>query len=257
MKLLELEEIIQNFVKADNNPVVIYASIWPFIKALNLEAKSSPKILLDLLINTLGEKRSILMPTFANGYVEGKCNLDLEPSTTGVLSEHFRNLEQTKRTLSAFFSFNIMGPHASEVIDLRPVDAWGDDSVYHWMEQNNAHFIMLGIHPTHCSFLHRLEWLVRDQINYRYIKNFSGKVIRAGQEIELKENLFVRSLTPPVVNDFTTLTDSLIEGGLELCSLDGVSISHISAEQIMKSAFSALKEDPFLVLKNRVAYEHE
>lgn len=256
MKITELEKVVSKFIKNDNNPVVIYASLWPFIKAFDLEPKSAPKIMLDLLLSSIDTDRSVLMPTFARGYLDGLCNLDTEPSTTGVLSEEFRKLPETKRTMSAFFSFNILGPQTSEVEELLPVDAWGDGSVYHWMECNNAHFIMLGIHPTHCSYLHRLEWLVREKINYRYVKTFQGKIIKDGKEHDLEENLFVRSLDPPVINDFTTLTGTLEQGGLNKTILNGVTISHVTAKQILESCLVKMQEDPFLVLQNRVAFEH-
>ena len=253
--IFDLAKIFKELIAEDQRPVVVYASVWPFIKAHSLEPVSAAKLILDLILEAVGDNRTLLMPTFASGFKDGICNLDTEPSTTGILSEEFRKLSDSRRTLSSFFSFNVKGPESEEVLNLLPNDAWGENSVYHWMEQTNAHFFMLGIHPTHCSYLHRLEWLINERINYRYQKSFEGTLIREEVRYDVQENLFVRNLNPPVINDFTTLLPILKSAGLDLVELDGVSISHVTANQINKSCIELLKKDPFLVLKNRVDYE--
>jgi len=256
MKAERLRETLEVLIGSDARPVVTYAALWPFMRAMEeIPVNDIPQTILNLLINVVGSNRSLLMPTFASGYKNGICNLDKEPSTTGLLSELFRKHPQTRRSLSAFFSFNILGPETPGVVSLQPKNAWGDGSMYEWMEKNNVHFLMLGTHPTSCSYLHRMEWLNRDIINYRYDKRFEGILLREGTEYPVQETLYVRSLNPPVINDYTVIYNDLKKGGMSVVMLDGVYIAHMRAEDMKNVYMKLLKKDPFLTVQNRCEFE--
>lgn len=246
--------IIENFISSSDKPVVIFSGMWPFFKLINKDPKDVTESFVNTLMQVIGENRGLLMPTFSDGYSNGVCNLDEEPSKNGVLTEQFRKTNNVHRTLSAFFSFCIWSNNQNlvkKVIDLQPKYAWGDGSLYEWMELENVHFIMLGVHPITCSYLHRMEWLVADRIRYRYNKLFSGRVIRDGNFIDVEETLFVRSLNPPVVHDFYVIYENLLRGGLEVEKTHGISIAHMRAQNIKKILLPLIKEDPFVLVKNR------
>jgi aminoglycoside N3'-acetyltransferase len=196
-------------------------------------------------------KRSLLMPAFSGGYCEGICNLDNTPSSTGVISEAFRRQPGNIRTLSAFFSFSVHGPAIDEVSDLMPVDAWGDGSIYHWMELQNARFLMLGTDPTHCSYIHRMEWLLHDVISYRYVKAFDGVLRRDEKDIPYREQLFVRCLKPEAKNDFTVLKDLLDSAGMVTTTAQGVPLTLFDAQLVLRSVLPAMKHDPLLTVINK------
>lgn len=245
---------IHQAIGQDNCPIVIFSSAWPFLKEMHKNDILDVENLLDILMETAGT-RSILMPSFTRGFTEGICNLDIESSSTGVLSECFRKRPGVRRTLSAFFPFAISGPDIDEVINLKPKHAWGEGSIYEWMEQRNVCFLMFGTHPTHCSYLHRLEWLAKSVINYRFDKVFSGKLIREGVSIDLEETLFVRKLDPPVVNDFTVLMPFLESMGMKLNKPRGVSISSYHPNELLAQVLPIIRRDPFFTVKNRKDYE--
>ena len=248
MPLLHFQEELKKLVTQNGRPVVVFAAIWPCARALNVSPKELPSLLLDLfttLIDTT--KRDLIMPTFAKGYENGLCNLDLTPSTTGILSENFRQDPTSHRSLSAFFSFNIKGPNAVEFSNLKPLDAWGDGSTYQWMENQNANFLMLGTHPTHCSYLHRLEWLCRESIFYRYRKPFHGTIIRNKQDVIMEETLFVRD--PLFFNDFTPLNNPLINGGMISSLVNGLHLSWVDTKTIRNVCVPLITQDPYIILK--------
>jgi aminoglycoside 3-N-acetyltransferase len=253
MKIEELREIIENLIGQDGKPVIVYAALWPFMKTLEVPVKEIPQTILNLLIDVVGPQRSLLMPTYVLGYKDGVCNLDVEPSKTGLLSELFRQNPQTTRTLSAFFSFNILGPQTPEVALLQPQHVWGDGSIYEWMENENVHFLMLGTHPTNCCFLHRMEWLNR--VPYRYIKEFNGTLIRGGKELLVPETLFVRILNPPVIQNFPAIYENLQQGGMRVEMPEGIHIAHMRAENMKDVLLPLIKKDPFIAIKNREDFE--
>lgn len=250
----KLEKTIKEFIKFSSSPVVIYSALWPFFKIFNKPLSEIADILLKKIINLIPENRGLLMPSFATGYKNGICNLDSEPSINGFLSEQFRTTHNVKRTLSAFFSFSFLSDNTNitnTLLGLKPEFAWGDGSIYEWMENTNVHFIMLGTHPTSCSYLHRMEWLINSKINYRYNKSFNGMITKDGKDIAIKENLFVRSLNPEAINDFTIIQNELMQNGMSVSKIDGIPISHMRALDMKNVTMRILAKDAFVFLKNK------
>lgn len=249
----DIGQLIAAAVGQDDRPIVVFSAIWPFLRALGTTDPATTDRLINLLIEISG-RRTLLMPAYAGGYVNGVCNLDTDPSSTGVLSECFRRRHGTRRTLSAFFSFAVRGPEADHVVNLRPHDAWGDGSLYEWMEQRDACFLMFGTHPTQCSYLHRAEWLARDVIQYRYEKAFRGEVIHEGRRIPLEERLYVRRLEPMVDNDFTVLMAPLQRAGMQVTAAGGASIARYYAQPSLTETLTDLQRDPLMLVKNRDSF---
>ena len=254
MQIAELRTTIESLLDTNaGKPVVVFAALWPFLRALDIPQKDVAPVLLQMLQDVAGPERNLLMPTFTRGYQDGICNLDEEPASTGLLAESFRRLPNCERNLTAFFSYGILGPDCEEFADLMPEHAWGDGSAYDWMEKKNASFLMLGTHPTNCSYLHRMEWLAR--IKYRYVKPFTGKIIRRNREHEMTEKLFVRILTPPAINDFTRIYDDLTKNGMETVKLDGIHLAHMTATKMKAAFLPLLLKDPLISVENRQDFE--
>lgn len=246
---------VAEMIGNDDRPVIVYSAAWPFLREMRETGVSAVESLLDVLLGA-AHGRSVLMPTFTGGYVGGVCDLDREPISTGVIADRFRARPGVRRTLSAFFSFAVSGPATAEVIDLRPKREWGEGSLYEWMEKRDAYFLAFGTHPTHVSYLHRLEWLARDRINYRFEKAFRGRLIREGIAHEMEETLYVRRLDPPVINDFTLLMPYLYEAGMKTVSVRGVSVACYRAEATVAAVVPVLRKDPYFTVQNRKDYEN-
>ena len=176
MQLVEIRDALYEMLKDDERPVAVFSALWPLIRATRLPGPEVCDALFDI-ISTLTCNRTLLMPAFPPVLTNGICNLDTAPSTTGELSEKLRTQPDSRRTVCAFFSFAIRGPHADEIVSLAPLEAWGKGSLYHWMYDQNIHIVTIGVHPTHCSFSHFAEWLAREKIPYRYPKKFSIEFI--------------------------------------------------------------------------------
>lgn len=238
----------------DGRPVVVYAAIWPLARLLGTRDRAFPNQLSERLEAIVGDNRSLLMPTFVPGYTDGLCDLDTTPSNTGQLSEAFRQRPGVRRTVSAFFPFAVHGPDADAVIALRPQHVWGDGSLYEWFEKTDVRFLMLGAHPTHCSYLHRME--PRVGVPYRYEKTMSGTVCHEGREFELTEELYVRTLDPLALNDFTGLHGALCDGGMKTQLIKGIPISEMGAVAMRDAFLPILQADPLCVVKNRDDFTH-
>ena len=249
----EIASAIEAVVPTADRPVVVYASAWPFLRKMGRNDRDAVEALLTCTLDALGD-RTVLMPTFSRGYVDGVCHLDREPSITGAMTECFRNRPGVRRTLSAFFSFGVGGDRDPDLLDVVADHAWGPGSCYEWMERRNAHLLMLGTHPTQCSYLHRLEWLARDIIDFRYEKTFVGRLFREGASYDMTENLLVRRLDPPVVMDFAALEPPLREAGMAQRTVAGASIASYDAAAAVACALPVLRRDPWAIVRNREEY---
>lgn len=231
-----------------DKPIVVYSAMFPFVRAIQKDPQCFCDDLIEVLINN---SATLFMPTFTDGFKNGSCNLDLEKSTTGTLTEIFRQKKEVKRTLSAFFSFGVIGKSQKEIISLKPKHAWGKGSLYEWFEQNDAQIITIGTHPTHCSFTHRVEWLCKDVIKYRHNKEFEGTIIRDGEKIPLKETLYVRNLSPSPKNDWKWAINDFVKAGMKIIDIDGIKISCINAKTKINLLVPMVRKDPLILITNK------
>lgn len=252
--LTEIASTIRELIPADSRPVVVYPSSWPFLRQMGKSDRDAVESLVTCTLEALGD-RTVLMPTFTRGFTNGVCDLDQESSITGVMTECFRRRPGVQRTLSAYFSFAVSGSHHPELLELQSQHAWGPGSSYEWMELQDACFLMLGTHPTHCSYLHRLEWLAREMVSYRFDKSFEGQIIRSGVSHAFKETLFVRRLDPPVVMDFSPLEPGLRDAGMRQRMVAGASLATYDVASVLKWVLPLVRRDPWAIVKNRTDYQ--
>jgi aminoglycoside 3-N-acetyltransferase len=239
----ELKSLLKSFIPDDDKPIIIYSGLWYIGRAINIPFRDLPNVTLETLFELAGSRRTIVMPTYTNGFKNGLIDLDNEPSQTGVLTEIFRKSPGVKRTASAFFSFAAHGPEAAMLENLTPTDAWGDDSIFQWMEERDAHLLTIGEPWEACSLKHRSEWIT--QVPYRYLKEFKGKMIRKGKTVPLTERLFVRSLDPEVDIIWHNLIRLLESGGMKQTPVGAGHIGHMSSRQMLNVLVQKLKVDPF------------
>jgi aminoglycoside N3'-acetyltransferase len=245
-----LRNTLAEIIGDKDQPIVVYSALWPLERAYKTAAGDLCRLLSELLLELAGE-RNLLFPTFTSGFTGGVCDLDREPSQTGALSEHFRLLPDVRRTVCAFFSFAVHGKDSAELAALRPREAWGEGSLYEWLYQQNARIITLGVHPTHCSFTHYAEWLMRSKIHYRHAKAFSGTIRHEGNTFPLEETLLVRQESPEPINDFTWLLEAYHKHGMMHIAAEGVSFSGIDARTKIDLVTAIVDQDPLALLKNR------
>ena len=250
--LIELEKMVGDQQKN----IVIYSALWPLLRLSNIPAQELVAELCDRMM-TRFSGRNLLMPTFTSGFnKEGVCDLDLLPSQTGALSEHFRGCRGVQRTRSAFFSFAVHGPDAKTLISLKPEEAWGSGSLYEWLYNHDAAIVTLGLHPTHCSYTHYGEWLNREQIPYRFNKKFSGTLICQQVSKLETETLFVRQRDPEPINDFTHLLPTYLTSGMLVSKPHQYPVSCINAKAKIGVVSSAMNKNPLALISNKEQFTH-
>ncbi|MET4371918.1 aminoglycoside N3'-acetyltransferase [Bradyrhizobium sp. LB12.1] len=256
--LSELRRLLGDLIgEHGNRPLVVFSALWPLARAMGMPGRAANEGVLSLLWEFGRSRRLFAMPAFTPGFRDAFCDLDSEPSTTGVLTDTFRRQSGVRRTVSAFFSFAVTGPQAADLVALRPAQAWGDGSVYHWFESEDVQFLMLGCHPTHCSYLHRAEQLLAERIPYRFFKQKEGRVRHERRDFDLAEDLYVRILEPEVINDLTVLRPVLEQSGMTVADFAGAPVSVMGAKAMRDATLVALSADPLMLVKNRQDFQRE
>jgi aminoglycoside 3-N-acetyltransferase len=248
MTIDQFRETLVQLLGDDARPVVAYSGLFSIAREFPIAADRLPRALLDALLSAVGPRRTFLMPTYVSGFKNGVLNLDTEPAATGMINECFRTMAGVRRTSSVFWPFSVTGPHAVELVSLRPIDAVGEGSLFEWIETQNAHILMLGVHWHMCSFLHRLEWLA--QVPYRYLKTFEGDVIRDGNRSRLRERVFVRSLDPLVENEWPGIESRLAAKGMRSIPVGRGRVAEIGAQPLLAALRPIIEDDPFAFVKN-------
>ena len=231
--------------------LAVFGAAWPLARAF----RQTPNWVAETLSGELARafpSTTILMPTFTDGFgADGLCDLDRRPSSTGIISEVFRLRPDARRSRSAFFSFAIVGPEQDALVELAPQEAWGENSVYYWMREADTQIVTIGLHPTHCSFSHLIEWLHRDRVTYRFNKLFQGRLRHEGREYDWQETLLVKRRNPEPINDFTWLLPYYVQAGMRLETTDGIAVSSISAATKIEVMDQMMQKDPYAMIKNR------
>jgi aminoglycoside N3'-acetyltransferase len=194
------------------------------------------------------DNNSILMPAFSRGYKDGFIDLDQEKSTTGLLSNKFLELSQVRRTVSAFFSFAVLGSIAEDLINLRPKCTWGEGSLYEYLYNHDAVSVTIGLDPYVASTTHLAEYRQKDRILYREEQLRVGVVRHEKLEFSLKETLLSRR--QGVVVDFKKILQHQNISKLQIKRDKFVTFARWDVKEQVDIAEALLIQNPNVFIKN-------
>lgn len=188
-------------------------------------------LFIDTFINKVGPEGTLLFPTYNWDFCKGKdFNWEKTRGKTGSLGNACLKRKDFKRTKHAIYSFAVYGKDKDYLCSLDYRDSFGSDSIFAYLDKKHAKQIILDVNLTHCfTFVHYVEEL-SGQVNYRYIKNFTGKYIDENlQESTKMFSMFVRDLDLDVIVDVEPLEEILIKNKIEKkLEFSGYTISIIS-----------------------------
>ena len=250
-----MENIIKHINKISrycNNSIVIFSDLFQMIIKYNLKSKDIDFFLKEILNILDYKKRTIIMPTFIQlNKKRSKINLNIEKSSTGILSEKFRQLKYTERTLSPLFSYAVCGPQKKKFLKLNPKFEWGVGSHLEWMEKQNSTFLLIGNHPTNCTYVHRIEWRNRKLIKFREKKIYKNIIIKNSKKITHKQFFLSRKMSFPIIEDHTRLLKIFKKNNFSITKINSIPISYYNAKDLDFVYGPIFKKDPYYCIKNR------
>jgi aminoglycoside N3'-acetyltransferase len=242
----DIDSVLSSFDQ--QTPLVIFSSMAPLV-AQNLRSARRDISDLAAYFQQCSKERDVLMPSFTKGYQGGAINLDVAPSSNGILTELFRAQNPRNRTTSAFFSFTAVGPSQEVLKNLRPNHVWGPGSLYEWMEKTDSTIVTVGLPPYVCSFQHRAEYLERRRISYRKFLKLGGLITIRGEQKRITETLFAR--LPGADVDFRPMNEQLHRTGIEISSVGGITVSAVSAKRKLELARSLIRSNGSIFLARK------
>jgi len=140
------------------------------------------------------EPGTLLVPSFTTSFCKKKIfDFKKSESETGLLSEIFRKRKDTKRTNHPIFSFSIIGKQWNYFNNSNLETCFGKDSIFDLFNKVNGKILILGANfEDVTTFTHHIEEYIG--INYRYLKKFSGTIIKNNKKKKIITNYYVRNL---------------------------------------------------------------
>lgn len=251
LKRQELEEALVNVGIKEGDGLMVHSALQ-FLG----RPEDGVGMYLDALLNVLGPKGTLAVPTFSFLFAHG---MDLDPNTTpsegsmGVFSEYVRRHPYSWRTIHPM-ALALIGAQAEELADIVTPSAFEDGSAFDGMLQMGFKLLFMGADVQAASMVHYCEQ--RAEVPYRYWKPFTGKVRVMGEWESRTFKMYVRDLDlDPKLNlepiqlalqakDQWT-EKKLNFGAITACTMvDFVSVTE-----------KLLQEDPWILVANRAEIE--
>lgn len=207
------------------------------------------KMILNCLMDAVGEKGTILVPTYTYSFCKNEIfDVEKTPSTVGAFTEYFRKYENVLRSSDPIFSVAGLGPKAKELLTNLPHTCFGVDSIHDRLIKNCAKICMIGLNLEWSTFRHHAEEMVG--VPFRYKKIFSG-TIKEGEQIRSEDwTYYVRMLIDNALPDGQKIEKIARE--LHLCQVADIGkgqILVIGCKEYFDLIVTELRKDPWLTAK--------
>ncbi|MCD6577482.1 MAG: DUF4910 domain-containing protein [Anaerolineaceae bacterium] len=196
----------------------------------------------------LGAQGTLIVPTFNYDFCKGKPYIhEKSPSQVGLFSEQVRKDPRALRSFHPIFSFAGIGKRAEEVLSEVGKSSFGKNSVFERLHKMDAKMIFFNVSMSFCTFVHYIEQQLN--VEYRYLKYFSGQVSKREKTWTDTFDFFVRYLDRDVTVSLGQFQDNLHQKGL-LHSVDlGLgSIRCISCVDTYNEGLQILDQEPYFFI---------
>ena len=147
------------------------------LKVRNTGKKFDSNLLIDEIQKALGEKGTLLIPTFSFEFCnDGYYDIAKSKCTTGALGNVALQRADFKRTRHPMHSFAVWGRDKELLVGMNNVHSFGVDSPFEYCMRKKVKQILLGTDYVHAmTFVHYVE--VVCGVPYRFRKSFEGTYV--------------------------------------------------------------------------------
>ena len=154
-----------------------------------------PQIVIDALLDVLGEGGTLIMPAFNFDFCKGEpWDINETPSHMGIITELVRKDPRSLRVFHPIYSFSIIGSQAEFLTKDRYKSSYEKDSVFGKLCELDGKIMVIGLsYNDSMTFFHHVEEL--EGVDYRYLKTFTGLVTdKDGKTYEDSFQMLVRDI---------------------------------------------------------------
>jgi aminoglycoside 3-N-acetyltransferase len=233
--------------------VYAHSSMQAAIRAEGASREGKMDTVLGGFEAAVGDGGVLMLPTFSYSYCRGEdFDVAASTSTVGMLTERFRSRPGVRRTPEPIFSTAVRGDldpdWEQRLFRVGDVDCFGEDSVFAHLYEVDAKLLFFGVGFEFATYVYLVE--ERRRVPYRYMKAFTGAVLRDGERTETTAEYFVRHLDQDVENDFQPLAAEMLARGAatETRIPKGPRILVAGARAVHDVAMEGLDDNPDFLL---------
>ena len=173
--MLKKASIIDSFKKVGlcSDDVVMMHSSYKSIAPV----EGGPKTVLEAIMEVIGDNGTLIMPTFNFDFCLGEPYDKINtPSHMGILTEMVRLDPRSYKVHHPIYSFAVIGKLAQPLGEISSLSSFGSDSLLAAFHKLDGKILAIGVpYQKSFTFIHYVEQTVG--CNYRFIKEFNGKII--------------------------------------------------------------------------------
>ena len=176
--MIDFKEIFKKLNISEGDNIIINSDIKKILINYKKNKKNfDPNLILDIILNRIGNEGTLLLPTFNWDFCKGKeFNYLKTPSNSGSLTKIALSRNDFKRTKNPIYSFAVSGKNQSFLAKLSHHDSFDLASPFGFLINNKGKNLFIDVdYKESLTFVHVAEQFVG--INYRYLKNFKGNYI--------------------------------------------------------------------------------
>jgi aminoglycoside 3-N-acetyltransferase len=215
-------------------------------------------LLKESFLNVIGAKGTLIVPTFNWDFCDSGVYVhEKTMSQTGMFSNNILFDNRSERSFHPIYSFAGIGPSAKDIFSDISKSSFGLNSVFHKLHKLNAKVVFFNVSFEECTFVHYAEQSVG--VDYRFLKDFKGKVSVNGQEFEDSFDFYARYLDRDINTYFYRLSEFLLlEKKLNKVVLENkYPVLLTSCSDIYVAVEENLRQNPYFLIKNLPAKNKE
>ena len=175
--------------------IFIHTNIAGVLQFYEKDKENACKIFISYLKKIIGKKGVIIIPTYNYQFTKNKnFNTQTSSSEVGFFSNYLLKKNWKRRTIDPVFSHIIFGKINKFNFKNTNTEAFGEDSLFSYLQKNNFKIFCFCCSPNTITFLHFIENILK--VPYRFVKKFTGNLIYKGykKKIIYKYNVGKKSL---------------------------------------------------------------
>lgn len=224
-------------------------TVHSFLGAFGL-FEEGPNTIVEAFKTVLGTVGTLVMPTYTIHFLStGYYDHNNTQSKVGILTERFRKSPGVVRTLDPVYSHAVWGAKQKDYGAIRTRDILGPNSLFASLLSDNATHVLFGTTMDRgCTTIHHFERMVLAP--YRFLKTFSGTVIKDNVSYEAEVDHYARYLDDPVVPNFNPLEQELLQRRLAKRAVLGRGrVLAFKTQDLHNLAAELYEKDPYALVR--------
>lgn len=194
------EDLIKNVHLEKGNVLFVSSDITKVAyHFLSNKLKFDPNILIDCLIEKIGENGTLIFPTYNWDFCKGVTfDYNKTKSKVGSLTNVALQRKDFKRTQHPIYSFAVWGKDKELLCSMQNKSSFGIDSPFAYFYKANAKNLFIDVdYKNSATFVHHIE--EKTEVNYRFLKDFTAEYIDENNNLSTRTySMYVRPLDKEV-----------------------------------------------------------